>query len=92
MSMLSFIFGIYVILSTVASFMFSLIFIKEKGDYVYFMNPKKYTRLHIILILIFLPSYIFVVIIFLLSIIISVVGESKIWEWLNQKAFRDKED
>ena len=90
--MLSFIFEIYTILFVVASFMFSLIFIKEKEDYVYLMNPKKYTRLHIILILIFLPSYIFVLIIFLLSIIISVVGESKIWEWLNQKAFRDKED
>ena len=90
--MLSFIFGIYVILFVVVSFMCSFIFIKEKEDYVYLMNPKKYTRLHIILILIFLPSYIFVVIIFLLSIIISVVGESKIWEWLNQKAFRDKED
>ena len=88
--MLSFIFEIYAILFVVVSFMFSFIFIKEKEDYVYFMNPKKYTRLHIILILIFLPSYIFVVIIFLLSIIISVVGESKIWEWLNQKAFRDK--
>ena len=90
--MLSFIFEIYAILFVVVSFMFSFIFIKEKEDYVYLMNPKKYTRLHIILILIFLPSYIFVVIIFLLSIIISVVGESKIWEWLNQKAFRDKED
>lgn len=91
--MLSFIFGIYVILSIVVSLMFSLIFIKEKRDrHIYFINPKKYTRLQIILILIFLPSYIFVVIIFLLFAIISVVSESKIWKWLNQKAFKYKED
>ena len=86
-----FICGMYLLLSLCMYFGFSIMFINQSNKELYFVLPKNYTRLQILLIIMFLPSYILLIITFLIIALINKIGTTKLWNWLNQKAFKNKE-
>ena len=88
--MISVICGMYLLLSLCMYFGFSIMFFKETNKGFYFITPKNYTRFQILLIIMFLPSYILLIITFLIIALINKIGTTKLWIWLNQKAFKDK--
>ena len=88
-TILEFIFELYLICSFVMLFFGFLIFCNGDTREFHMIKIKDYSRLQILLMIVFLPSYVLVAISYLIILLMNFISNSKLWNWLNQKAFRE---